>query len=51
MVVRDPSTKRCTITTEKPTASTTVIAGDTVYTSRTEAEEATKIIRVCTETQ
>src|SRR5215207_203873 len=47
-VVRDPTTRRCTVTTEKPTATTTTITGSTVYTSRTEAEGATKTIKVCT---
>src|SRR5215207_7347371 len=48
-VVRDPTTRRCTVTTEKPTSTTTVVTGSTVYTSRTEAEGATKTIKVCTE--
>jgi hypothetical protein len=48
-MVRDPSTKRCTVTTEKPSSSTTVVAGDTVYHSRTEAEGAIKTTKVCTE--
>ena len=48
-VVRDPSTKRCTVTTEKPTSTATVVAGSPVYTSRTEAEEATRTTKVCTE--
>ena len=48
-VVRDPSTKRCTVTTEKPTSTTTTVVGDTVYKTRTEAEGATKTTKVCTE--
>jgi hypothetical protein len=48
-VVRDPTTKRCTVTTERPTSTTTTVVGSTVYTSRTEAEGATKTIKVCTE--
>jgi len=45
-VVRDPSTKRCTVATSKPTGSTTVVVGDTVYKSRSEAETA--VTKVCT---
>ncbi len=50
-VVQDASTKRCTITTSKPTGSSvTVIGGDgTVYKSRTEAEAAMKKVTVCTQ--
>src|SRR5215212_5953515 len=37
-VVRDPSTKKCTVTTSKPASgSTTLVVGDTVYKTRTEA--------------
>ena len=47
-IVRDPSTKKCTISTSKPTGSTTVIVGGdgTVYKSRTEAQTA--MTKVCT---
>src|SRR5215207_4427182 len=45
-VVRDPSTKRCTVATAKPTGGTTVVVGDTVYKSRSEAETA--VTKVCT---
>jgi hypothetical protein len=45
-VVRDPSTKRCTVATSKPTGGTTVVVGDTVYKSRSEAETA--VTKVCT---
>ena len=49
-VVRDPSTKKCTIVNERPTSTTTTIVGDgTVYRSRTEAEGAMKQTKVCTE--
>src|SRR3712207_1613810 len=44
-VVRDPSTKKCTVTTSKPTSGTTVVVGDTVYKTRTEAEGA--VTKVC----
>lgn len=47
-VVRDPSTKRCTISESRPTGSTTVVVGDgTVYKSRTEAQTA--MTKVCTD--
>jgi hypothetical protein len=45
-VVRDPSTKRCTVTASKPSGGTTVVVGDTIYKSRTEAETA--VTKVCT---
>jgi Mn2+/Fe2+ NRAMP family transporter len=45
-VVRDPSTKRCTVTASKPTGGTTVVVGDTVYKTRSEAEAA--VTKVCT---
>ena len=48
-VVQDVKTKKCTIVDKKPTSSTTVVAGDTVYHSRTEAEGAIKTTKVCTE--
>ena len=47
-IVRDPSTKKCTVTTSKPESSgTTVVVGDTVYKSQTEADTA--VTKVCTE--
>jgi hypothetical protein len=49
-IVRDATTKRCTITHEKPTGSSvTVVSGDTVYKSETEAQGAMKTTKVCTE--
>jgi hypothetical protein len=49
--VQEPSTKRCTISTSKPTGTTTtVVGGDgTVYKSRTEAETAMKKVTTCTQ--
>jgi hypothetical protein len=49
-VVRDPSTKKCTVVNEKPTTtSTTTIVGDgTVYKTRTEAEAGMKKTTICT---
>jgi len=49
-VVRDPATKKCTVVSQKPAASsTTTIVGDgVVYKSRTEADAAMKKVTVCT---
>lgn len=46
-VVRDPSTKRCTVVTERPKATTIVIVGDRAYKTRTEADGVIKT-KVCT---
>jgi Mn2+/Fe2+ NRAMP family transporter len=45
-VVRDASTRRCTVTSTRPTTSTTTVVGDTVYKTRTEADTA--VTKVCT---
>lgn len=48
-VVQDVKTKRCTITESKPTSTdVTVVSGDTVYKTRTEAEAGMKTVKVCT---
>ena len=47
-VVQDVKTKRCTITETKPTSTeTTVVSGNSVYKTRTEAESGMKTIKVC----
>jgi len=47
-IVQDTATKKCTIVSQKPTTSTTVVVGDgKVYTSQTEAEAAVKTVKVC----
>jgi hypothetical protein len=46
-VVQDASTKKCTIVDKKPTSSTTVVVGDGVFKTRTEAETGMKSIKVC----
>jgi hypothetical protein len=47
-VVQDVKTKKCTITETKPsTTETTVVSGDSVYKTRTEAETGMKTIKVC----
>ena len=47
-VVQDASTKKCTIVDKKPATTTTVVVGDGVFKTRTEAETAMKTIKVCT---
>jgi hypothetical protein len=48
-VVQDVKTKKCTITESKPTTTeTTVVSGDTVYKTRSEAETGMKTVKVCT---
>jgi hypothetical protein len=47
-VVQDTKTKKCTITESKPTTTeTTVVSGDTVYKTRSEAEAGMKTVKVC----
>jgi len=48
-IVQNPTTKQCTIVTEKPTTTTGV--GSTTYTTRTEAQNALKTTEVCTTTK
>ena len=45
-VVHDSSTKHCTVVTEKPTTTTTVV-GNTAFKTRTEAENSMKTTKVC----
>ena len=48
-VVQDAKTRKCTVTETKPTTSeTTVVSGNTVYKSRSEAETGMKSVKVCT---
>jgi hypothetical protein len=49
-IVRDATTKKCTIVDKKPTVTTTTVVGDgKVYKTRTEAETSMKSVKVCTE--
>ena len=48
-VVRDPTTKRCTIVDQKPTTTTTTIVDNGIFKTRTEAESGMKTIKVCTD--
>jgi hypothetical protein len=45
-IVRNPD-KKCVIVDKRPTTSTEVVVGDTVYKTRSEAETAVK--KVCTD--
>lgn len=47
-VVQDTATKKCTIVDKRPTTQTTVVVGDGVFKTRTEAETGLKKIKVCT---
>ena len=47
-IVQNPTTKKCTIVTERPTTTTTTVVGNTTYTTRTEAQNALKTTKVCT---
>jgi vancomycin permeability regulator SanA len=47
-VVQDTATKKCTVVSQRPTTTTTVVVGDgKVFKSQTEAEGALKTITVC----
>jgi hypothetical protein len=46
-VVRDSSTKHCSIVTTKPTTTTTTVIGNTAFKTRTEAENSMKTTKVC----
>jgi len=47
-VVRDATTKKCTIVDKKPTTTTTIVDNGT-YKTRTEAETGMRTTKVCTE--
>ncbi len=48
-VVRDSSTKKCTVVETKPTSTTTTIVDNGTYKTKTEAETGMKTTKVCTE--
>ncbi|MBL8690946.1 MAG: hypothetical protein JNL04_17715 [Rhodospirillaceae bacterium] len=48
-IVQDAATKKCTVVTEKPTVTSMVVIGDTVYKTKTEAEAGLKTTTVCTQ--
>ena len=48
-IVRDATTKKCTVVDAKPTTTTTTVVGDGVYKTRVEADFAVKTTKICTE--
>jgi hypothetical protein len=48
-VVRDASTKKCTVVDSKPTTTTTTVVDNGTYKTKTEAETGMKTMKVCTE--
>jgi hypothetical protein len=48
-VVRDASTKRCTVVDTKPTTTTTTVVDNGTYKTKTEAESGMKMTKICTE--
>ena len=47
-VVRDATTKKCTVVDKNPTTTTTIVDNGT-FKTRTEAETGMKTMKVCTE--
>ena len=48
-VVRDSTTKKCTVVDTKPTTTTTTIVNNGTYKTKTEAESGMKTTKVCSE--
>ena len=48
-VVRDTTTKKCTVVDTKPTTTTTTIVDNGTFKTKTEAETGIKTMKVCTE--
>jgi hypothetical protein len=48
-VVRDATTKKCTVVDKKPTTTTTTVVDNGVFKTKTEAETGMKSMKVCTE--
>jgi hypothetical protein len=48
-VVRDATTKKCTVVDKKPTTTTTTVVDNGTFKTRTEAESGMKTMKVCTE--
>jgi hypothetical protein len=46
--VQDVKTKKCTIVDKKPTTTETVVVGNGMFKTRTEAETGMKSVKVCT---
>jgi len=47
-VVRDATTKKCTVVDTKPTTSTVTIVDNGTFKTKTEAETGMKTMKVCT---
>jgi len=47
-VVRDSTTKKCTVVDTKPTTTTTTIVDNGTFKTKTEAETGMKTMKVCT---
>ncbi len=47
-VVRDATTKKCTVVDTKPTTTTTTVVDNGVFKTKTEAETSMKTMKVCT---
>ena len=48
-VVRDATTKKCTVVDAKPTTTTTTVVDNGTFKTKTEAETGMKTMKVCTE--
>jgi hypothetical protein len=48
-IVRDATTKKCTVVDAKPTTTTVTVVGDGIYKTKTEADSAIKTTKICTE--
>ena len=48
-VVRDATTKKCTIVDKRPTTTTTTVVDNGVFKTKTEAETGMKTMKVCTD--
>jgi hypothetical protein len=47
-VVRDATTKKCTVVDTKPTSTTTTVVENGTFKTKTEAETSMKTMKVCT---
>jgi hypothetical protein len=48
-VVRDATTKKCTVVDTKPTTTTTTVVDNGIFKTKTEAETGMKSMKVCTD--
>ena len=48
-VVRDTTTKKCTVVDTRPTTTTTTVVDNGTFKTKTEAETGMKTMKVCTE--